>query len=84
MEISPTDVTYEDNSTCQYSRIFSEFDIMEVLGTGTFGTVYKVRGRMDNSMYAIKKSKSKFKGDYERSTMMHEVSSFALNFNYYQ
>jgi len=39
------------------SRFDEEFHIMETVGNGQFGVVYKCINRMDGCVYAIKKSR---------------------------
>lgn len=34
--------------------IFKKYELMELLGKGSFGTVYKVKNKETNQMYAIK------------------------------
>ena len=36
-------------------RYAADYEEMEMIGEGGFGRVYKVRNRVDNSVYAIKK-----------------------------
>jgi hypothetical protein len=87
-EISPNDVTclssgtpiksvthQESTSPSSYSRMNSDFCIIDIIGTGTFGTVYRAKGVCDNVTYAIKKSRSQFKGAADKSMMMHEVNT---------
>lgn len=58
-----------------HSRLVTDFELMNVLGTGTFGTVYRARSKLDDVMYAIKRSRRRFHGIEDKNKMMHEVSS---------
>ena len=46
----------EDLSTKRFA-IGKEYQAVERLGKGTYGTVYKARKKSDNKFYAIKKLK---------------------------
>ena len=39
------------------SRYLKEFDVIKKLGQGGFGAVYKVKNKLDNVFYAIKRMK---------------------------
>ncbi len=41
-----------DNSATR--RLKLEFDVMELLGKGGFGVVYRVKSKLDNGEYALK------------------------------
>jgi serine/threonine protein kinase len=45
------------------SRLHQDFEVLEELGAGAFGQVYRCRHRLDGSEYAVKKMKSKIRGD---------------------
>lgn len=59
------------------SRLANDFDIVNVIGTGTFGTVYRVKGKIDEVLYAVKRSIRRFRGSLDRTRMMHEVHALA-------
>ena len=44
------------------SRFSEDYNIIETLGTGNFGTVYKCQNKLDGLIYAIKCTKVKYKG----------------------
>jgi hypothetical protein len=55
------------------SRFHTDFDIIEEIGKGCFGTVYKVLSRLDGCMYAIKKGRRSARGEMEKDRMLKEV-----------
>mmetsp|Transcript_14836 Transcript_14836/g.28711 ORF Transcript_14836/g.28711 Transcript_14836/m.28711 type:complete len:769 (+) Transcript_14836:582-2888(+) len=59
------------------SRFQEEFEEEGILGTGTFGTVFKCRNRLDGCLYAVKVTKQRFKGRADRERVLKEV--FALS-----
>ncbi|GBG24357.1 Wee1-like protein kinase [Hondaea fermentalgiana] len=59
------------------SRFKEEFEEVGILGTGTFGTVFKCRNRLDGCLYAVKVTKQRFKGRADRERVLKEV--FALS-----
>eukprot|EP01041_Mallomonas_annulata_P002940 gene2940-5778_t len=61
----------------EYSRLATDFDMVEIIGTGSFGTVYQARGKLDNVLYAVKRSHARFRGTIDRQRMMHEVHALA-------
>lgn len=42
------------------------FEVLELLGEGSFSQVFKVRSRDDGNLYAVKKSKLPFKSELNR------------------
>ena len=53
-----------------------DFEVISLLGRGTFGIVRKVRCKRDGKIYAIKSiplQKKKFKYKYDAKGQMHEV-----------
>jgi serine/threonine protein kinase len=61
-----------------HSRLMTDFELINVLGTGVFGTVYRARSKLDDVMYAIKRSRRRFRDSEDKNKMMHEVSDFLL------
>jgi hypothetical protein len=59
------------------SRIDSDFEVLDFIGTGTFGSVHKAKGRLDDICYAIKRSGRQFRNERDRSQMMAEVHALA-------
>jgi serine/threonine protein kinase len=56
-----------------YSRFYSDFKILNLIGNGSFGSVYCAESKLDGIKYAIKRSVRKFQGFQDRLRMMHEV-----------
>ena len=54
-------------------RLQTDFTIVDVIGSGVFGKVYKVTGNIDKNSYAIKVSRRSFRGEQERISMVNEV-----------
>jgi len=59
------------------SKYVSEFDEMEKLGSGSFGSVYKCRNRTDGWIYAVKISNRKLKGKSDKQQRLKEVYALA-------
>ncbi|XP_052233835.1 membrane-associated tyrosine- and threonine-specific cdc2-inhibitory kinase-like isoform X2 [Dreissena polymorpha] len=61
----------------QYSResYFSQcFLIISQLGVGSFGEVFKVKSKEDGKLYAVKKSRDRFRGESDRRRKLEEVA----------
>ena len=57
------------------ARYRTDFEILSILGQGTFGTTYKVRNRIDDRIYAMKAVKLSAAGigSDERTRVLREV-----------
>ena len=44
----------------------TNFEILELIGHGGFSVVYKVRSKRDDRIFALKKTKTSFKGSNDR------------------
>jgi tRNA A-37 threonylcarbamoyl transferase component Bud32 len=64
-------------ATAASSRFSSDFYILHEIGTGSFGTVYKVRSRLDGCTYAIKCVRSTTTKNYHRKKLLKEVHALA-------
>lgn len=53
--------------------ISTSFDILNLLGRGTFADVYKVRSKTDGKLYAVKKNHRHFRGRRDREKALAEV-----------
>ena len=51
----------------------TSFEILGVLGRGTFADVFKVRSKKDGNLYAVKKHRRQFRGRRDRDMTMAEV-----------
>lgn len=49
------------------------FEILEKLGEGSFGEVFKVRCKEDGKLYAVKRSRQSFRGEWDRRQKLEEV-----------
>ncbi|KAK6185308.1 hypothetical protein SNE40_007570 [Patella caerulea] len=72
-----TRVRSEDLINMQTSRYSNEFIEIEKLGKGGFGSVYKVKNRLDGRFYAIKKIKFKHKRHEQLLKILKEVKTLA-------
>ncbi|KAL9978966.1 hypothetical protein ACROYT_G016552 [Oculina patagonica] len=54
------------------------FEVVSRLGAGSFGEVFKVKSKEDGCLYAIKKSRDKFRGDADRKYKLEEVNKHEL------
>ena len=63
----------EDLSTKRFA-IGKEYQAVERLGKGTYGTVYKARKKSDNKFYAIKKIKNELDNEGIPSTALREIA----------
>lgn len=52
------------------------FDVIERIGEGSFGEVFKVRSKCDGRLYAIKKSIKLFRGESYRQERIEEVRRY--------
>lgn len=52
------------------------FDVLERLGEGSFGEVFKVRSKEDGRLYAIKKSKKLYRSQVSRQESIQEVKRY--------
>lgn len=67
----------DEDTQAVKSRFHDDFDIIQELGKGSFGTVYQVLSRLDGCMYAIKAAQRPAKGASDRDRMMKEVYALA-------
>jgi serine/threonine protein kinase len=60
-----TDTNFSQTFTKKSETKFEkEFEVIKTLDTGAFGIVYKCRSKLDNKIYAVKKSK-KYSSNYD-------------------
>lgn len=65
------------SSPSKLFRLYPNEKKVGTLGDGTFGSVYKVRNRMDRRLYAIKAAKREARGQSDRDRMLREVYALA-------
>lgn len=53
----------------------NDFEILNVLGSGTFADVYKVKSTRDDRLYAVKRNRRQFRGKRDRDMALAEVQS---------
>ena len=59
------------------SRFLHDFEVTKVIGGGSFGTVHKVKSRLDGCFYAVKATNAQFKGQLHRDRTLKEVFALA-------
>lgn len=59
------------------SRFRHDFEVVKYVGGGSFGTVHKVKSRIDGCHYAVKATKHQFKGQLHRDRTLKEVFALA-------
>ena len=61
-----------------YSRFHTDFEVVELLGKGGFGEVFKVRNKVDRLYYAVKRIKLTRKNHAMNAKIIKEVSFIAM------
>lgn len=61
------------NSRSRTSYFEQCFEIVGKLGQGSFGEVFRVQSKDDGCMYAVKKSRVRFRGEFDRQQRLDEV-----------
>jgi serine/threonine protein kinase len=59
------------------SRFQADFEVLSVIGSGSFGEVYRARSRVDGMEYAVKCTRRRFKGQADRARYLQEVKALA-------
>jgi serine/threonine protein kinase len=59
------------------SRYVDDFDQLEQIGEGSFGTVFKARKRVDGCLYAVKVTRRQMRSEAQRQEMLREVFALA-------
>lgn len=57
------------------SSFATDFETLGLLGKGAFADVYKVRSKLDNNLYAVKRNRRHFRGKRDRDIALAEVRS---------
>ena len=58
-------------------RYQQDFEEISLIGRGNFGSVFKVKKRLDGCLYAVKRTDRAFRGRAERKQMLQEVFALA-------
>ena len=53
-----------------------DFEMIKKLGSGSFSTVYKVRRKEDNKIYALKQVKMNMLSSKEKENALNEIQNF--------
>ncbi|XP_037087702.1 membrane-associated tyrosine- and threonine-specific cdc2-inhibitory kinase-like [Pollicipes pollicipes] len=61
------------NTSHQLSFLDQCFEDKQPIGTGCFGEVFSARSKLDGKMYAIKKSRQRFRSNADRRRRLEEV-----------
>lgn len=65
---------------CENSDYFADnFEILELVGHGGFSVVYKVRSKRDDQIFALKKTKTSFKGSNDRYFNILYLTQLLIN-----
>ena len=59
-------------------RLGSDFEMLQQLGAGAFGTICLHRHRLDGILYAIKRSKQPVRGAAHEQKLLREVYAHAV------
>ncbi|XP_012940021.1 membrane-associated tyrosine- and threonine-specific cdc2-inhibitory kinase [Aplysia californica] len=63
---------YNENSKALYfEQMFTD---VQPIGFGSFGEVFKAKSKEDKKYYAVKKSRERFKGQFDRKRKLEEVA----------
>ena len=66
------------------SRLSTDFFILNEIGRGTFGSVFRAQSKLDGVIYAIKRSRRRFRGAIDKQKMINEVHfNILINIYYY-
>eukprot|EP01066_Platyproteum_vivax_P005070 Platyproteum_vivax@DN16471_c0_g1_i1.p1 len=64
-------------STPGHSRFHSDFEEIEMVGSGSFADVWRARHRLDGTYYAVKISRKTFSGEATRELLLKEARQLA-------
>ena len=67
----------DEHDELNLSKFMSDFDILTIIGNGSFGTVYRVKSKKDQQLYAIKRSRRQFRNNVDKHQMLNEVEALS-------
>lgn len=70
-DVSMTSPLYKTFDQLYFDQCFTKLSQM---GVGSFGEVWKVQSKEDGKLYAVKKSRDRFRGDFDRKQRLEEVN----------
>lgn len=70
---------YDTEDEEQRSRFENDFEELDIIGTGDFGTVYRCKHRIDGLLYAVKQVKITHKSKYSREAAIQEALTLAAS-----
>lgn len=68
----------EVNDTTTESYFEQQFHVDKIIGSGSFGDVFRVKSRSDGRYYAVKRSRYPFKGRTDREHKLKEVAKHEM------
>jgi len=69
---------HQPPETTETSRFQKDFEVLDRLGGGDFGTVFKVRNRQNGILYAVKVVNQPYSGRLGRERVMKEAYALAM------
>ncbi|KAL4460013.1 hypothetical protein ABPG74_003539 [Tetrahymena malaccensis] len=61
----------------QMDRFEQDYEVLQVLGSGFFGTVYKCQNKIDKNIYAVKVTKEQIRGENSQKQILKEAQALA-------
>ncbi|KAL4506462.1 hypothetical protein ABPG72_000033 [Tetrahymena utriculariae] len=61
----------------EMDRFEQDYEVLQVLGSGFFGTVYKCQNRIDKNIYAVKVTKEQIRGENSQKQILKEAQALA-------
>lgn len=68
----------ESKATSNYEYFDTNFEILEIIGRGSFSDVFRVRRKTDGTILALKRSRAPFSGIVDRLRRVQEVENMWL------
>lgn len=70
-DVNVTSPLYTTFDQLYFDQCFTK---LSKVGVGSFGEVWKVQSKEDGKLYAVKKSRERFRGDFDRKQRLEEVN----------